>query len=116
MKANNFTKHIAMDAAAAICVGAATMGAHAEEAPTRVVRYSVHDLHTPAGIAVLYRRIHNAAEEFCGDGNSRPPSKAVIARACVREAVDASIRSMGNVKLAQEYAARRLPALRGRGG
>jgi UrcA family protein len=103
MKTCNFTKPITMAAATAIGVGIFTMAAHAAQAPTRVVRYSIHDLDTPAGAEVLYRRIRDAAEQVCGDVHSRLLTEAVAAKACVRDAVDGSIRSIGNAKMAQAY-------------
>jgi UrcA family protein len=105
MKTNNLTNHIAIAAVAAICVGAFTTGANAAEptAPTRVVRYNDLNLNKPTDVAVLYKRIHNAAEQVCGNTNSRQLVEAMAAKACVRDAVYTSIHSMDNVKMAQEY-------------
>jgi UrcA family protein len=107
MKTSHYTTQIAMASFAAICVACATMGAHADEpnAPTRTVHYSDLNLDTPAGISVLYKRIRNAAEEVCGDVNSRQLEEAAAAKACVDHAVYVSVHSVNNVKLINEYRA-----------
>jgi UrcA family protein len=107
MKISNYTKQIAMASAAAICVASVTMGAHADEAsvtaPAHTVHYSDLNLNTPAGISVLYKRIRNAAEQVCGDVNSRRLGEAAAAKACVDHAVYVSVHSVNNVKLIKEY-------------
>jgi UrcA family protein len=107
MKTRNFTKQIAMATVAAICLASAT-GAYAGEvnAPTRTVHYSDLNLNTQAGAAVLYKRIRTAAEEVCGDVNSRRLDEAAVAKACVDHAVYGSVQSVNNVKLTNEYNAR----------
>jgi UrcA family protein len=106
MKISNYTKQIAMAGVAAICVSSA-MGAHADQAsvnaPTRTVHYSDLDLNTPAGASVLYKRIRNAAEQVCGDVNSRRLKEAAVAKACVSHAVYVSVHSVNNVRLTNEY-------------
>jgi UrcA family protein len=105
MRTSNCTKQIAMASVAALCVASATMAVHADElnAPARTVHYSDLNLNTPAGISVLYKRIRNAAEQVCGDVNSRRLEEAAAAKACVRHAVYTSVRSVNNVKLTNEY-------------
>jgi UrcA family protein len=109
MKTRNFTKQIAMATVAALCVASAT-GAYAGEAwvnaPTRTVHYSDLNLNTQAGAAVLYKRIRTAAEQVCGDVNSRRLDEAAVAKACVDHAVYGSVQSVNNVKLTNEYNAR----------
>jgi UrcA family protein len=100
------TKHIAMATVAALCVACAT-GAYAGEAvvsaPTRTVHYADLNLNTQAGAAVLYKRIRVAAEEVCGDVNSRRLDEAAVAKACVDRAVYGSVQTVNNVKLTNEY-------------
>jgi UrcA family protein len=107
MNTSNYTKQIAMAGVAAICVASATMGAHAGEAsvnaPTRTVHYADLNLNTPAGISVLYKRIRSAAEQVCGDVASRRLEEAAAAKACVAHAVSASVHSVNNVELTNEY-------------
>lgn len=107
MKTSSCTQQIAMASVAAIYLASATMGAHAGEpnAPTRTVHYSNLNLDTPAGVSVLYKRIRNAAEEVCGDVNSRQLEEAAAARACVDHAVYVSVHSVNNAKLTSEYQA-----------
>ena len=107
MNTSNYTKQIAMASIAAICVASATMAAHADQvsdnAPARTVHYADLNLNTPAGVSVLYKRIRNAAQQVCGDVNSRRLEEAVAAKACVAHAVSASVHSVNNVRLTNEY-------------
>ena len=106
MKTSNYTKQIALAGVAALCVASA-MGAQAGEAsvnaPTLTVRYSDLNLNTQAGASVLYKRIRNAAEQVCGDVNSRRLEVAAAAKACVNHAVYVSVHSVNNVRLTDEY-------------
>jgi UrcA family protein len=102
----NFT----LAAVAAVCLAAVTAGAHADEAasavPARTVHYADLNLNTPAGAAVLYKRIRNAAEQVCGDVGSRDLAQAAAARACVGRAIFASVHTVNNPQLTSEYNAR----------
>jgi UrcA family protein len=106
MKTTNYTKRFAMATVAALCVAAAT-GACTDEAmadvPTRTIHYSDLNLNTQAGAAILYKRIHNAAVEVCGDVNSRRLNEAAVSQACVDQAVYGSVQSVDNAKLTSEY-------------
>ena len=103
MKTTNYTKQVAMAGIAALCLATAAMGAHADEAPARTVRYADLNVNTPAGAAVLYQRIRYAAEQVCGDVNARQLKEAMAAKACVAQAVDAGVRAVNNVQLTREY-------------
>ena len=107
MKTSNYTKQFTMASIAAICLASATMAAHADQASanasTRTVYYADLNLNTPAGVAVLYNRIRNAAEQVCGDVNSRRLEVAAAAKACVNHAVYVSVHSVNNVRLTDEY-------------
>jgi UrcA family protein len=106
MKTSKYTtQKIAMAGIAAICLATAAMGAHADEAAvkTHTVRYADLNLNTAAGAAVLYQRIKNAAEQVCGDVNSRQLGEAMAAKACVGHAIYASVHSVNNVQLSREY-------------
>jgi UrcA family protein len=109
MKTTNFTTKIAMATVAALCLASAT-GAYADDAmanvPTRTVHYADLNLNTQAGAAVLYKRIRVAAAQVCGDVNSRRLDEAAAAQACVDHAVNASVQSVNNAKLTNEYNAR----------
>jgi len=106
MKVINYTKQIAVAGVAAVCFASA-MGAQANDtavdAPVRTVHYADLNLNTPVGIKTLYNRIRSAAELVCGDVYSRRLEEAEAAKACVRHAVEASVHSVNNVRLTQEY-------------
>jgi UrcA family protein len=94
-------------AVAAVCLASVAVVAHADEAandvPARTVHYSDLDINTPAGAAVLYARIRNAAQQVCGDVDSRQLAVAVAAKACVNRAVYSSVRSVNSPKLTSVY-------------
>lgn len=102
MKTTHYTQKIAMAGIAAIGLATAAMAAHAGEVnpPARTVRYADLNLNTPAGAAVLYKRIRNAAEQVCGDANARQLTEIMAAKACVARAVDAGVHAVNNVNVA----------------
>ena len=66
--------------------------------------YADLNLNTQAGAAVLYQRIHNAAQQVCGDVGSRELAQAAAAKACVDRAIVASVHSVNNPhQLTSEY-------------
>jgi UrcA family protein len=94
-------------AVAAVCLASVAVVAHADEAangvPARTVHYSDLDINTPAGAAVLYARIRNAAQQVCGDVDSRQLAVAAAAKACVNRAVYSGVRSVNSPKLTSLY-------------
>ncbi len=94
-------------AVAAVCLASVTVVAHADEAangvPARTVHYSDLDINTPAGAAVLYARIRNAAQQVCGDVDSRQLAVVAAAKACVGRAVYSSVRTVNSPKLTSVY-------------
>jgi len=109
MKTINYSKNIALATVAALGVASLAIGAQADESvvrvPARTVRYSDLNLDTQAGAEVLFKRIHDAAEQVCGDVGSRQLEEAMAARACVDQAVVASIRAVNNPRLTNTYSA-----------
>ena len=105
MKTTHYTTKIAMAGIAAIGLATAAMGAHAGEVnpPARTVRYADLNLNTPAGAAVLYKRIKNAAEQVCGDADARQLTEVMAAKACIARAVDAGVHAVNNLQLTREY-------------
>jgi UrcA family protein len=107
MKTINYSKNIALATVAALGVASLAIGAHADESvvrvPARTVHYSDLNLNTQAGAEVLYRRIRGAAEQVCGDVGSKQLEEAMAARACVDQAVVASIRAVNNLHLTNTY-------------
>jgi UrcA family protein len=109
MKTTNHKHPIVMAGIAALCLATAAMAAQADApAPqARTVRYADLNLNTPAGAAVLYKRIKNAAEQVCGDGNARQLAEAMAAKACLARAVQAGVHAVNNVQLTRVYDAHR---------
>ena len=100
------SKHV-LAAVAAVCLASVTIVAHADEAangvPTRTVRYSDLDINTRAGATVLYARIRYAAQEVCGDADSRLWAVSAAVKACVNRAISTSVRSVNSPKLTSVY-------------
>lgn len=63
------------------------------------MRYEDLNLSTAAGAKALYRRIHTAALQVCGDVNSRQPDQATAAQACVDHAIASSVRAVNRESL-----------------
>ncbi len=101
--------HIVM-AAAAVCLATAAVSARAEEPGTEVQARTVHyadlNLNTEAGVAALYDRIRNAAEQVCPDVGSRELAQAAAANACVDRAIARSVKLVNNPRLTSESATR----------
>jgi UrcA family protein len=94
-------------AVAAVCLASVTITAHADEVangvPTRTVHYSGLDINTRAGATVLYARIRNAAQQVCGDADSRQLAVSAAVKACVNRAIYTSVRSVNSPKLTSVY-------------
>jgi UrcA family protein len=107
MKTVNYTKNIALAATAALCLGSLAATTRADESdfrvPARMVHFSELNLNTQAGAEVLYKRIRAAAEAVCGDVDSRRLVEAAGAKACVDQAVAASIRAVNSPRLTNAY-------------
>src|SRR3984957_5412018 len=94
-------------AVAAVCLASVPGVAHGGEAahgvPTRTVHYSDLDINTRAGATVLYARIRNAAQQVCGDADSRQLAVSAAVKACVNRAISTSVRSVNSPKLTSVY-------------
>ena len=100
MKTLNNTKKAALLAVAFLGATTFAFGAHAGEvANTRAVQYADLNLNTPAGASVLYQRIHNAAKQVCGDEGNRQLAVAAAVKACVDQAIVASVRTVNQRQL-----------------
>jgi UrcA family protein len=92
---------------AAVCLASVTIVAHADEAanevPTRTVHYSDLDINSRAGATVLYARIRNAAQQVCGDVDSRQLAVSAAVKACVNRAIYTSVRAVNSPKLTSVY-------------
>ncbi len=73
--------------------------------PAQTVRYSDLNLNTDAGVVTLYNRIQHAAEQVCGNVDSRRLEQVTAAQACVNKAMAASVSAVGNAQLTQVFMA-----------
>jgi UrcA family protein len=89
--------------------GVAAAGAPTVE--TRVVRFGDLNLDSRAGVAVLHKRLRNAAESVCGNLNSRLLALHDAYQQCVAEAVTQSVTSVGNPNLSNFHASKGRPVV-----
>jgi UrcA family protein len=101
------SKNVLFAAVAAVSfVSVAQMAQAADvinDRPAQTVRYSDLNLNTEAGAVTLYNRIHNAAEQVCGNVDSRRLEQVAAAQACVNTAMAASVSAVGNAQLTQVF-------------
>ena len=92
--------------AAALAVGMLAGVTHAAEAevPAQTVRFQDLNLNTDAGVQVLYKRIHGAANQVCGNFNVRDLEGARIHKACVERAVADAVATVNNQMLTKTVA------------
>jgi UrcA family protein len=81
--------------AAAMLVGVA-QGA---EVATKTVSYQDLNLNTQAGVQVLYKRIHGAANQVCGNFDARDLQVGRAHKACVDRAVADAVATVNNQML-----------------
>jgi UrcA family protein len=86
--------------AAAMLVGVA-QGA---EVAAKTVRYQDLNLNTEAGVQVLYRRIHGAANQVCGNFDVRDLRIGRAHKACVDRAVTDAVATVNNQMLTKTVA------------
>ena len=101
MKTFNSSKKVALFAVALLGATSFASGAQAGDIGPdgRTVQYADLNLNTSAGAKVLYRRIRNAAKQVCGDEDSRQADVAAAAKACVDQAIVASVRAVNQQQL-----------------
>ena len=98
MKTFNHNKFTTV-AATILGVAFLAAGAQAGETNSVTVRYSDLNLNTAAGAKVLYQRINSAAKQVCGDVDSRQMQRATVAKACMDQAIENSVRAVNNAQL-----------------
>ena len=86
--------------AAAMWVGAA----QAAEGPAVTVGFKDLNLNTDAGVHVLYKRIHLAADQVCGNFDGRDLQLARVHEACVKQAVADAVAAVNNQLLTKTVA------------
>jgi UrcA family protein len=103
------SKNFAFAAVAAVSLVSVAHVAQAADVlnnkPSLTVLNSDLNLNTDAGVVSLYHRIHHAAEQVCGKADPRRLDQAVAAKACVDQAVAASVSAVGNQQLTRELVA-----------
>ena len=86
--------------AAAMWVGVA----QAAEAPAQVVGFKDLNLNTEAGVQALYKRIHGAADQVCGNVDGRDLQIARAHKACVERAMADAVAAVNNQMLTKTVA------------
>jgi UrcA family protein len=100
MKSIKFLLPLAALAASGI---AAAGSRHVE---SRVVHFGDLNLNSRAGVAVLHKRIRNAAESVCGNLSSRVLGLRDAYDQCVSDAVAKGVTSVGNPNLSDFHASK----------
>ena len=103
------SKNFVFAAVAAVSLVSVAQFAQADSVDSRpalTVHYSDLNMNTEAGVATLYNRIRHAAQQVCGEVDSRRLNEATAAQACVNHAIAASVAEVGNTQLDQEFMAR----------
>jgi UrcA family protein len=105
----SWNAHYLFVVSSAVLLGMALTGpVSADDAPrsvrSKTVRFADLNTHSPAGIAVLYRRIHLAAEDLCDVSGSdyRYFLDQIELRTCVRNAEDDAVRA-ANIPMLTAY-------------
>jgi UrcA family protein len=78
--------------------------ASSRQVESRVVQFGELNLNSRAGVAILHKRIRNAAESVCGNLNSRVLGLRDAFDQCVAEAVAQGVASVGNPNLSNFHA------------
>lgn len=103
MKAINYTQKFVLVTVAVLGAAACAPGAHADDfavgVASRTVHYADLNVTTDAGAKVLMRRLRTAAEQVCGDVDSRQLDQAAAANACVDKAIVAGVRQVNSAQL-----------------
>ena len=69
--------------------------------PVQAVAYEDLNLNTKAGVQALYKRIHGAAEQVCGNFNGRDVRVTRAHEACVERATADLVAGVNNQMLTQ---------------
>ncbi|HVY83150.1 MAG TPA: UrcA family protein [Steroidobacteraceae bacterium] len=98
---NTLSKSIQVGVAGLLLATAVAVPAHATDAV--MVRYDDVNLATPAGNAILYRRIEQAAKIVCPDYPAGDVRRIRISRPCYQEAVAHAVASIHKPSLTAFY-------------
>jgi len=69
--------------------------------PVKTVAYKDLNLNTKAGVQALYKRIHGAADQVCGNVDGRDLQIARAHKACVERATADAVAAVNNQMLTQ---------------
>ena len=97
----------AMLAVSTIMLADATQAAEAGNGPPQqVVSFGDLNLTSSEGVAVLYRRIHSAANEVCAGADTRELVRIAATKACVDSAISQAVAAVNNPMLTSLYLAK----------
>lgn len=101
------SKYVSLCAAMALsaitAVGSTALAADTLDSPRSVtVKFGDLDASSPAGVAALYRRIHNAAKSVCDDGDRALGTRVRVER-CSAEAESRAVKQVNNAALSAYY-------------
>jgi len=91
---NKQIKNVAVVAAVAAVMWVGV--AQATEVPAQVVGFKDLNLKTDAGVQALYKRIHRAADQVCGNADGRELEIARAHQACVEQAIADAMAAVHN--------------------
>jgi len=89
-----------------IAVAPVALASELNDRPAMTVHYSDLNLNTQVGVATLYNRIRSAAQQVCGNTDSRRLEQVSAAEVCVDHAIASSVSAVGSPQLNSEYSAR----------
>jgi UrcA family protein len=78
---------------AALCSALST-SVEAEDAPSKIVRFSDLDITKSDGAKVLYSRIRVAAQDVCGLSTGRDPILRMATKGCIEKAIDKAVKDV----------------------
>lgn len=84
---------------AALLAHAATPG----DPPKMIVQFADLDLHGPAGVGVLYRRLQHAAAEVCSSFAGRELAQQAMLKHCVADAMSNAVVQVDRPSLTAYY-------------
>ena len=89
---------------AALALAGTATAAATRDGPSVVVRYGDLNLNTQAGVAVLHKRLRNAAESVCSALETQVLGLRDVYDDCVKDAVRSSVAKVANPNLSNFHA------------
>ena len=91
---------------ATMLAGVTQAAGFGDDPPKQTVSYQDLNLKSDAGIKVLYRRIQNAADQVCGNTDTRDLQVTSAKRACIERAISNAVAAVNSPMLTQVYLAK----------